>query len=126
MSGCALDDDVVRNAGRDADAGAEQPDNERVAVTNDFDLAADAQSHRHQPLDGDLAGLDALDCASGARCHLVEPAACGVCGRGDGGFHHGVTWSVLATPVGPRRTADIWLSLRLELVSKVCEVKEGN
>jgi hypothetical protein len=64
--------DVMRDATRDADARAEQPDDERVAVADDFQFAANAEAHGHETLDGGVAAIDLLDDGAGAGGQFVE------------------------------------------------------
>ena len=63
---------VKRDAARDANARAEQTDNKRIAVADDFNLAADTQPHRHEPLNRGVAPVNLVDDGPSAGGELIE------------------------------------------------------
>lgn len=68
----ALDNDVMSKPLGDANARAEKPQDERMPLTDDFDFAPNAQSHRHQAMERGICAVNVLDDAVCAGGQFVE------------------------------------------------------
>jgi hypothetical protein len=80
---------VSGNTPGNPDTRAEHPDDERVALTDNLDFAADTQAHGHEPLDGCIAGINAMHDGPGAGWNFAETVFFG------GGLHEvGESWEV--------------------------------
>ena len=72
-SSCAMfDNDVPGEPPGNTDARAQHANDERIAGTHDFNFAADAETHRHEPVQCKVVAIDAMNDGVRAGGQLVE------------------------------------------------------